>query len=223
MSRQLTLSLERDPDFRPEAFVASPSNSQALAALESWPRWHGGCLVLVGPEGCGKSHLASLWQARVGAARLDRAFPDLELAASQPVLIEDADQGVEDEALFHLINIAAREGAGLLLTARRKPVLWSCGLPDLRSRLNALQLAEVEEPDDQVLRAALVQLFRARNLRPADDVYAYLLTRMERSVPRARELVARIDETAGAEQRPGTRALVRQILEEDASGPDLFD
>jgi hypothetical protein len=49
------------------------------------------------------------------------------------------------------------------------------------------------------------------------------LRRIERSIPRALEIVVLLDEAADAEQRPISRALARQILENEGAGPDLFD
>jgi hypothetical protein len=68
MPRQLRLSLRRPASFRRQDFVAGPSNAVALAAVNAWPNWHGGCLALAGPEGVGKSHLARIWAAETGAA-----------------------------------------------------------------------------------------------------------------------------------------------------------
>lgn len=223
MARQLRLSLRRPASFRREDFIVGPSNALALARLDAFPDWHLGCLVLVGPQGVGKSHLANAWAQRVGAVILDRAAPDLAAAAGHPVLVEDVDQGVDAEALFHLINMAGREGGGLLLTARTAPASWPATLPDLRSRLNALPVVEIEEPDDTVLEGVLRKFFRERNIRAPDDVYPYLLRRMRRSIPHAREIVRRIDEAADNEQRPISRVLARQILEDDAENLDLFD
>ena len=189
----------------------------------SWPRWHGGALALFGPEGVGKSHLARLWAERAGAATLDRLTPDLGLAAGRPVLVEDVDRGISDEALFHLINLAGREGGGLLLTARSAPLTWRADLPDLRSRLNALPVAEIEPPDDVVLEAVLKRLFEERSIRPTKDVYPYLLRRMERSVVQARDIVRRLDEAADESGRPVSRALSRQIFEDEGDNLDLFE
>lgn len=223
MAQQLRLTLRRALSCRAEDFVAGPSNDLAREALDSWPRWHGGALSLFGPEGVGKSHLAQLWRQRVGAATLDRADPDLALAAKGPVLVEDVDRGISGEALFHLINLAAREGCGLLLTARTPPAAWPADLPDLRSRLNAMFTAEIEPPDDLVLEAVLKRLFEERSIRPTKDVYPYLLRRMERSVPQARAIVQRLDEASDESGRPISRALSRQIFEDPSDNLDLFE
>lgn len=223
MTRQLPLKFRRSTSFARSEFVSGPSNTLALAALDAWPTWHTGCLALVGPEGAGKTHLARIWAARADAVVLDRTDLKPAAAVGRPALVEDVDRGADAEALFHLINMAGHEGGGLLLTARIPPVAWPADLPDLRSRLNAMPVAEIAAPDDEVLEGVLRKLFRERSIRPPSDIYPYLLRRMERSVPAARDIVARLDEVAGEENRPITRALARQILDGDADNIDLFE
>jgi len=222
MARQLRLRLRRPATYSRAEFAQGPSNAAAVAALDAWPAWHGGALVLVGPEGAGKTHLAQAWAHGAGAVVLDRDRPEVTAAEGRPALMEDVDRGAPDEALFHLINMAGRAGGGLLLTARAPPAAWPAALPDLRSRLNALPTAIIEPPCDVVLEAVLRKLFRERSIRPKDEVYPYLLRRMERSIPRAREIVRRLDEAADEAGRPVSRALARQILEDDSENLDLF-
>jgi chromosomal replication initiation ATPase DnaA len=219
MVQQLRLGLQQHVAPTRAAFVEGASNAQAIAALDAWPRWPGGCLVLVGPEGVGKSHLAQAWAHAAGAALLDREGPGLD-AAGGPVLLEDVDRGAPDEALFHLINVAGRDGAGLLMTARARPAAWAAALPDLRSRLNALFVAEIEPPDDVVLEGVLRKFFRERSIRPPQEVYPYLLRRMPRSIPQAQEVVRRIDEAA---EGPISRLLARAVLEDEDENLDLFE
>lgn len=223
MARQLRLGLKRPVALSRAEFVAGPSNAGALAMLDAWPAWHGGCLALIGPEGVGKTHLAQAWAQDHHAIILEAGAPDLAAAAGKPVVIEDVDHGVPEEALFHLINLAGRPGAGLLVTARTAPATWPATLPDLRSRLNAMPVAVIDEPDDSVLEGALRKFFRERSIRPAPEVYGYLLKRIGRSIPEAREIVRRLDEVGGEEMRPISRLLARDILEEEVRNLDLFD
>ena len=223
MNRQLRLKLQRPPSHRREDFFVSAANAEAVRAVDAWPAWHGGVLALAGPPGCGKTHLAMAWAVQADAVELDRdaRLADLAGLAGRPILLEGAD-AAPSEILFHLINMAGQPGGGLLLTARRAPSSWPADLADLRSRLNALPVAELGAPDDEILEAVLRKLFRERNIRPADDVFAYLVRRMERSVPVAMAMVERLDEVADAEHRPISRALARQILEAEAETGDLF-
>lgn len=221
LGRQLRLKLERREGYRREDFVASAANAEALRALGSYPAWPMGCLALVGPPGSGKSHLAALWARSAGAATLE-AGPARPPLPDSPLLVEDVDQGHDDEALFHLINRAADSG-GLLLTARVPPAQWPTALPDLRSRLNALPVAVIEEPDDAILGALFDKFFRERNIKPPEDLIPYLLNRIERSAPKAWDIVKRLDETADAEGKAVSRALARQILDSEPPTLNMFE
>ncbi len=223
MGLQLRLDLNQLPRFRAEDFVESGSNAEALAQIKAWPHWHGGCLALIGPEGCGKSHLAKIWQDQTGAHLLSPGRDaDLSILSGQPVLIDGLEGQVTDEALFHLINMAGLPGGGLLITARSIPAHWTVQLPDLGSRLKALPTVQIEEPDDLVLEGVLRRFFQQHNIRPADDLLPYLLRRIERSVPAARDLVIQLDAMADADGKPVSKTLARQFFEILAQTPDLF-
>jgi len=227
VNRQLRLELRRPIPFRRKDFIISPGNAEAVRVLDGWRQWHAGCLTLVGPEGSGKSHLARTWAKETKATVICRktlADPDLAALEQRPVLFEDADRAQHDELLFHLINMAGQTGGALLLTARTAPSTWPAALPDLRSRLNAMAVAELPAPDDVILEGVLRKLFRERNIEPADDLIAYLMRRIERSGPAARAIVDKLDEAAAeGEQRAVSRALARQFLEIDGETPDLFE
>ncbi len=224
LHRQLRLELQQPASLRREDFIVSPANAEAVRVVESWPAWHGGAIALVGPAASGKTHLAHSWAKLAGAIELAASsrVGDLDGLQGRPILMEGA-EAADAETLFHLINMAALPGGGLLLTSRTAPAGWDCALPDLRSRLNALMVAEVGPPDDEMLRGVLQKFFRERNIRAPEDVFAYLVRRMERSVPVALALVERLDEASGADHRPVSRALAREILEDGDETEDLFE
>ncbi len=209
---QQRLALERPWPLDRESFIASPANAAALQLIETDTAWPEGRLALIGPEGSGKTHLAAIWAARAGAQVI--AAADLRaLHAGGPLVIEDADRGVNARALF-AVHEAAGPSAPALLTARTRPRDWPLDLPDLRSRLNAMMLAELSSPDDEVLSAMLDRFFRERNIVPPKSVTAFLLRRIERSAAAARRAVEQIDEAASQSRRNITRDLAREVLGE---------
>ncbi len=223
MGGQLRLRLERAAEYGRGRFIVSASNIEAARAADRWPgAGQSGVLCLVGPEGSGKTHLSSVWAARTSARRLKPE--DLEGEAvewpSGALLLDDADQVSRGEAFFHLLNGAARPQCCLLMTGRTLPIVWASDVQDLRSRLNALPVVELGEPDDAVLRGVLINLFEERHIRPPEDLLAYLLKRIERSSSSARNVVAALDEASASEGRSVSRALARQLLMDESSEPN---
>lgn len=221
MPRQLSFDLPARPALGRDDFFVSPANAEALAAVEGWRDWPGGKLVLAGPEGAGKSHLAHVWAAlsgaRIAAAR-DLARADIPRLAERPVAVEDADRIAGDrdaeQALFHLHNLALAEGQALLVTGRDAPGRWGLSLPDLESRLLAARTVRLGPPDDALLAALLAKLFADRQLSPSPDTITYLTRRIDRSFAAAAAVVERLDRAALAGRRPVTRALAAEVLDE---------
>ncbi|HVV93837.1 MAG TPA: hypothetical protein VHD15_10490 [Hyphomicrobiales bacterium] len=217
--RQLALALEHAERLGAEDFLVAPTNAQAHALVTAWPHWPARALLVLGPPGAGKTHLAAIWAARTGAEIIpaDSLDPEALPALHQNVMlaVEDVDRPhVSERALFHLLNGAGEAGAALLLTAREPPGAAWPALPDLASRLRRLPQAVLAAPEDALIRAVLVKLFADRQLVVEPGVIEYIFTRMERSLATARRLVAALDQEALARGRRVGRVLAAEVLAE---------
>jgi len=219
--RQLALALAHAESYAREDFLSGPSNAAAIALVDAWPDWPHRAVVLIGPDGCGKSHLAAVWAQASGARRIAaRALHEAAVPAALAtgaLVIEDVAAGAFDErALFHLLNLAREQEAFLLLTARSAPAGWTFAIRDLGSRLKALPAVAIAPPDDGLLRAVLVKLFADRQLAVDESLIGYLAVRIERSFAAARQVVVQLDDEAMRHQRPLTRALAADVLKSGA-------
>lgn len=217
----MRLPLQSDQPEGAAGFVVSDCNRVAVEALDGWPNLIGGVMAICGPAGCGKSRLGQVWAERVGAVALhgaEAALIDPRELEGRPVLLDRA-MDVDDETLFHLINLTQATGGALLLISRPAPSAWQVDLPDLRSRLAAVISVPMEAPDDTVLAAMLEARFAERGIRPARDVIPYLLRRIDRSAAAAADVVERLD----ALHRPVTRALARAVVEGGDESGELFE
>ncbi len=217
--RQLGLDLAPAPHFRREDFLVSPANTAALRLIEAWPAWPDHVLVLVGPPGAGKSHLAAIWAARAAAdtvsGRLLEAADVVALAGRPALVIEAADGiGAGEANLFHLLNLARQQKSSLLLTAQQKPDAWGLATADLLSRLRLAPLVEIGAPDDDLLKMVLWKLFRDRQLVVDAAFVDFVALHIDRSLDMARYFVDLLDRAALAQGRPVTRVLVREVLRE---------
>ena len=214
---QLAFALDHAESSAREDFLAGPSNAAALALIERWPDWPSRTVLLRGPEGSGKSHLAAIWARAAGARTVSpRALggADVPIAlATGALVLENLTEGRFDEAaLFHLINLAREDRAYVLITARSAPANWRIGLADLTSRLRALPVIALESPDDALLRAVVVKLFADRQLVVDESLVGFLVTRIERTFAAARAAVGLLDREALRLKRPVTRALAGELF-----------
>ena len=220
MPEQLSFDLPVREALGRDDFFVSPANAEAVAMIEGWQGWPSRKLILIGPRGAGKTHLAHVWASLSGARILpapqlnEAEIPDL---ARGPIAVEDADIIAGDRALedklFHLHNLTLAEGNSLLLTASKPANRWLLSLPDLASRMQGTPYTTLREPDDSLLAAVLMKLMADRQLSPSPSVLSYLTRRIDRSFEAARDVVERLDSMALATGRPINRALAAKVLD----------
>jgi DnaA regulatory inactivator Hda len=223
---QLTLPLGHEVTYDAGSFLVGDGNHQAAGWVERWPDWPFTALAIVGPTGCGKTHLAAIWRTRAKAEAIDLTTADIERIAavgSRTVIIDDCDRAVGDDkaerSLLQLYNLLRAGGGHLLLTAATPPSQWRLALPDLASRLNSAMVVAVDPPDDVLLASIAVKLIADRQLNVKEGVIAFLLSRGDRSVAALSRAVDALDRASLADKRPITVPLAREVLAalEDAS------
>ncbi|MEH2477168.1 chromosomal replication initiation ATPase DnaA [Nitrobacteraceae bacterium AZCC 2146] len=215
--RQLAFALPHAESLSRDNFLEGPANAEALGLIDRWPDWPNRVMLLVGPEGSGKSHLAAIWAEEAGArstmAHALTASSVPAALATGALVVEDLNAGAFDErALFHLLNLAREDEASVLITARVAPVALPIELRDLRSRLRAVPVVNLMPPDDMLFRALIVKFCADRQLSIDETVVSYLASRIERSFAAARQTVEMLDAEALRLGRPVTRALAAELL-----------
>ncbi len=220
--RQLAFKLPHEESLSRDDFLEGPSNAQALALIEHWPDWPSRVMMLAGPEGCGKSHLAAIWAEASGARSMSAhaltpsAVPGA-LVTGALVLDHLEPSACDERALFHLLNLAREEGAFVLMTGRAPASTFPVELRDLGSRLRAVPAVAMLPPDDGLFSALLVKLCMDRQMSVDDAFISYLATRIERSFAAARRAVDLLDTEALRLRRPVTRALAVELLRDTAA------
>lgn len=217
LMQQLVFDLARPGAFGRADFLVSDSNLAALRWVERWPQWPSPALLVHGPTGAGKTHLAHLWRDYASAELLDgarltpAAVADIFEKGLPRIAIDDAD-GAPEAALLHVFNACIEAGGSLLLTARGAPGTWRPALADLGSRLRAAPAVAIDLPDDRLLGAVLAKHFADRQVRVLPEVIAYLVRRMERSLAAAGDIAAALDRAALIRNGPITIPLAGEVL-----------
>jgi chromosomal replication initiation ATPase DnaA len=215
--RQLAFTLPHAESLTRDNFLEGPANAAALALIDAWPEWPSRTMMLVGPEGSGKSHLAAIWAdesgARSTAAHALGAADVPDALTTGALVVEDLrPREVDERALFHLLNLAREQAAFVLMTGRIAPSAMEVDLRDLGSRLRALPTVSLSPPDEQLFRALIVKFCADRQLAIDESVVSYLVSRIERSTAAARRAIEFLDSEALRQGRPVTRALAAELL-----------
>jgi len=184
------------PRLTREAFVVSASNEGALKALDAWRLSGESLLVICGPEGAGKTHLAGI---------LARDLPGV-------AIVDDASEGVDPADMFRLIEKAREEGGRIALAGRGDPKVWAGGFEDLRTRLNAAVRITLVEPDEALLRAVIVKVLNDRQLRAPETVADYAAPRIPKTFAAAQAFVAALDALSIEKGQPVGLKLAREAV-----------
>ena len=218
---QLPLDFGHRPAMGRDDFLVTQSNIMAVDMIDRWPDWQSPVAALVGPVGSGKSHLGEVWRTRSKAGKVQIGDLSLEkmpeLMTGKALLVENAPgDDLDQKMFFHFLNYVRETKSHALITSARMPSHWQVTLPDLASRLRAMPVSSLEEPDDVLLRAVLVKLFADRQIAVDETVIGFLVLRMERSLEVAGHLVDLIDRTAMARKVSITRPFVAKLMAEGA-------
>lgn len=219
-AEQLTLKWEHRPALGVDDFLISPCNEQAVTKIDAFPDWTSPALVIVGAQGCGKTHLIKVFQSMHGGTVQEPNDLGVDTVGGLPettaFLIQDASKWIgnreREETLFHVYNRCFSSGEKLLISARTFPSQWDFKIADLASRIKAAEVAEIGPPDDALLMAVLAKLFADRQVRVAPGVFEYVIPRIERTFASIQAFVAAADNKALKDKRQITIPLVRDVL-----------
>ena len=186
--------------------IVGTSNAEAVRYLRHVATWPVRTAILTGPRGSGRSLIGRLFARDSGGQ------------------VIDGHDSVSEEQLFHAWNAAQAGGLPLLIIADAPPADWNVALPDLASRLRAVPVLTIGEPDDCLARDLIEALFAQRGMALAPEVASYIVPRMERSYAMLHRIVAALDAASLAQgRRVGVRLTRETLLSQGLIDPDLLE
>ena len=233
-SPQLPLALRYPPDQRLETFHARDASLVAQLRAFATGTGQDRALLLAGPAGTGKSHLALAACAEADAAGRRAAYLPLASAAGRlgealeslhalDLVALDGMEAVagnrDDEvALFHFHNRMHDGGRCVLYTARATPDALALVLPDLRSRLGQCTRLVLERLDDEGRGEVLRLRAQRRGLQVDAAAIDWVLRHAGRDLSGLTALLDRLDRASLAAQRRITVPFLREVLGASGQG-----
>lgn len=228
MMEQLPLDVGLADFARFESYFPGPNSPAVHAANEAACSPTHTLMWLCGGEGVGKTHLL---QAIVSAAT-EHGFRAVYLPLGQEselppavadglgeldvVCVDDVDTVAADpdweRALFALFESARESSARLILAASQTPSRSAFSLPDLVSRFSSAAVFRLHQLSDAEKLEALRFRAASRGFALPDDVIAYLIKRVDRSMSSLFALLDKLDHEGLVAKKKISVALVKSVL-----------
>lgn len=233
-NKQLPIDFAHKVFYERQDFMIAKSNIEAIKLVDSWPNWMNFAVCIYGHEGCGKTHLAHIFTENVYRKtnlpykipmvkaqyiRLDNVHKLFE--ENKCLVVENLNEDINEEAIFHLYNLYRNEGGFILFTSLQAPARMDFKLPDLQSRLNSMPAVEIKEPDSELLSAVIIKLFNDRQINISPEIISYISNNAQRSFAYIKKLVAEADSISISRKRAVSVPIIKDAissLERDNQG-----
>ncbi len=214
MTEQLSLELLQPLRYSSSAFFVHTGVSEVVRTMMALAGKRTFSMTYIRGERCsGKTHigvhLAGKYQDRNGRARLvagvslakwfSDELPGAPIHPWELVVVDDADRCLSTATcqgiLVDLIERVARQKGAVLLLGSADPETIQTS-PQLRSRLNAGLYLTLGGPKEMDLDPLLDLITKQRGLQLSEAKRAYILKRVERTIPALVDCVERVEDGA---------------------------
>lgn len=214
---QTSFSFKNNNPYNSDEFIKSESNLLAYKTIHSWPNSVWGvnpypkAVILKGLKSSGKTFLAKIWAAKSGALIINslKNFNEKAIENYKAFVIEDLDHDLNEEIILHNFNIIHEHNKYLLITLSKIPDII---LPDLRSRINSVNIINIDAPDDELLKIFIFKLFSDYSVVVTEEIINYLIKILPREFSSIISNIQKINEYALMHKRKITIPLIKKAL-----------
>ena len=183
MTGQLIFDLPTSENYNPQDYFVSSSNNNAAKLIKIFPEWHNNGIVIFGPAKSGKTHIAHIWKSKANANIYDfkSNFDINKININGNCIFDNFDCITEkdEKSLFQIYNDIIKNKKFILILSGNDN--FSVKLRDLKSRIEALNSAILNNPDDKLIHAIVLKFFHDNQIIVAPDVINFILNRISRN------------------------------------------
>ena len=195
--RQQLFNFEFNKSFNKNDFFVSESNFYAYNLLFSWPKWEKKILNIYGERNSGKTHLIKIFLQKNNGIILDplklKDYELEEIRFNENIILENIEKNLDENLLYSLIDIIEKYNKFLILTSNKPLIDLNIKLKDLKSRLKNCLFAEIDKPDDILIKALITKNLADHQISIDSKLIDFISKRITRSYDKIREFVCTID------------------------------
>ena len=216
--RQQLFNFRLNKSLNANDFFVSESNFYAYNLLLSWPKWEKKIINIFGERYSGKTHLIEIFLEKNKGLKVD--LNDLKnydldrLRFNENIIIENLSEDLDESLFYSLIDTIDKYNKFLILTSNKSLNNLNIKLDDLKSRLKNCLFAEIQKPDDILIKALITKNLADYQISLDSKLIDFISKRIKRSYSRIREFVCTIDEISLKKKKPINLKIIKEILEE---------
>ena len=215
--RQQLFNFEFNKSFNKNDFFVSESNFYAYNLLFSWPKWEKKILNIYGERNSGKTHLIKIFLQKNNGIILDplklKDYELEEIRFNENIILENIEKNLDENLLYSLIDIIEKYNKFLILTSNKSLIDLNIKLKDLKSRLKNCLFAEIDKPDDILIKALITKNLADHQISIDSKLIDFISKRITRSYDKIREFVCTIDKISLKKKKPINIKIIKEILE----------
>ena len=215
---QLLLDFNYKQNFKDDDFYVGKSNYYTFELINKWPKWEKNFLNISGEKYSGKSHLVSIFLKKFNGIKIDSDFLNNDnlrkIKPYQNVVLEDLSLGVNEKLIYTLFNIIDQDNKFLIITSTQPITKINFELNDLRSRTKNCLVANIENPDDELMFALILKNLSDRQITLDKKLIDFIIKRIDRSYGKIFEFIYKIDNISLKKKKPIDFKIINEALEE---------
>ncbi len=213
---QLLLKFDLKQNYKNEDFYVNKCNFFAFNLIESWPKWEKKILNICGEKYSGKSHLSNIFKKKFHALKLNAH--DLnnshlkEFKVYENIILDDFTENIDENLMYTLFNIADQDNKFILINSLKPINSMKFNLDDFSSRTKNCLLAQIENPDDELIFAILLKNFSDRQITIEKKLIDFIIKHIDRSYGKIHEFIYTIDEISLKKKKSIDFKIIKEAL-----------
>ena len=215
---QLLLNFNKKQNFSFKDFFVCESNFFAFKLLDSWPKWEKNIINIYGEQGCGKTHLTEIFCQKNKAKKIieteinDEIFKILKV--HENIVLDNFQNKIEERLIYSLINFIDQDNKYLIINSKIPLTKMKFSLKDLNSRVNNCILAEIKQPNDDLVFALLIKNFSDRQIKIEKRIIEYIVKIIYIYYGKINEFIYKVYEMSLKKKKPIDFKIIKEIINE---------
>tara|TARA_Y100000022_G_scaffold135252_1_gene117472 strand:+ start:360 stop:1064 length:705 start_codon:yes stop_codon:yes gene_type:complete len=204
-------------------FILNKVNQVALSLIDEFKdikkfkkRFNFPILLLYGPRGSGKTHLAHIYK-EITEAKFIKNLDDLNLNEAKlgkSFIFDDFDkvENLDENLFFHFFNEIVLNSGSLLIITSIPPHEINFSISDLSSRIRSCISTKIELPDDEFLFSVLAKELSDKKIFINDKMSLYVIKRIKRNYESISLFSKTLDKMSLEQKKKITFNQIKEVL-----------